>query len=141
MPKLTIMVGLPGSGKSTIAHNYGEVVSTDAVREELLGDVSNQSNGDMIFNEAFSRVHKLLNSNVDAVFDATNISKKRRSKLFREFKEADNIIAVFVNTDINECLKRNNSRDRKVPEEVIYRMLRSLDVPTVEEGFSEIIFR
>lgn len=47
-PKLFIMCGLSGSGKSTIAkdlaikHN-AEIVSSDAIREELFGSCQDQS--------------------------------------------------------------------------------------------------
>lgn len=39
---LIVMVGLPGSGKSTAGSQYGKVCSSDDIREELYGDAAIQ---------------------------------------------------------------------------------------------------
>lgn len=47
-----MMVGLPGSGKSWYAGNKlpnAVVHSSDAIREEILGDVTDQSNQQLVF--------------------------------------------------------------------------------------------
>lgn len=36
--RLFVLCGLPGSGKSTASKNYGQVFSSDGIREELFGD-------------------------------------------------------------------------------------------------------
>ena len=46
IPEFVMVVGLPGSGKSTYIEKYypGYVIhSSDAIREELSGDVNNQN--------------------------------------------------------------------------------------------------
>lgn len=139
MAKLTIMIGIPASGKSTIADQYGVVVSTDAIREELWGDANDQKNGNKVFKAAFERIHNLLAEGKDAVLDATNVSAQRRKEEIKEFSEADEVVAVWVNTDAETAIKRNADRDRKVPYSVIRRMDAQLEPPTCEEGFSKII--
>ena len=54
MPTLTLMIGCPGSGKSTIAKKMAQntgavIVSTDAIRGELFGDENCQMNPRLVF--------------------------------------------------------------------------------------------
>ena len=44
-----------------------------------------------------------------------------------------------VDTDINECLRRNNLRERVVPEEIIMKFYNRLTIPEKSEGFSNVI--
>ena len=138
MNRLYTMVGLPGSGKSTFTKNHTEcvVVSTDAIRVELFGSEECQENGSLVFEIAFKRIRKALAQGCDVIFDATNVSRKARKSVFQFNAEH---IAVFVNTDVEECKRRNAQRERKVPEFVIDRMASRLIAPTVEEGFEKVL--
>ena len=54
IPIFTMMVGLPGSGKSTYAEKLSKersaiICSSDKVREDLYGDENSQSNNDEVF--------------------------------------------------------------------------------------------
>lgn len=137
---LYTMIGLPGSGKSTFAFDHPEcvVVSTDAIRAELFGDESKQKNGKLVFDIAYTRLAQAVEAGQDAIFDATNLRRKYRKKIFQMFPKAYHV-AVFVNTPIEICKERNAKRDRVVPEMVIDRMASNLNVPTIAEGFKKII--
>lgn len=137
--KVYIMVGIPGSGKSTIAEKLtGKLISTDAIREELYGDAAVQGNGAKVFAIAYDRARQILANGEDVIFDATNTSKKARKAVMKETPDAEHI-AIFVNTPYEECVRRNQNRERVVPEFVLERMKKNLVPPTVEEGFSEVI--
>lgn len=138
MNKLYTMVGIPGSGKSTIANQIPNtvVVSSDAIRKELYGAEEIQGNGKQVFDLVYKRIGKELAKGQDVVFDATNLTPWTRNAVFRFTAEH---IAVFVNTSLDDCLERNAARERKVPEEVIYRMYHSLTCPSKTEGFKTII--
>ena len=62
-PKLIVMVGLPGSGKSTYAKELIKkgradiILSSDAIREELTGDESNQTVNDKVFKLLYQRMN------------------------------------------------------------------------------------
>lgn len=137
---LYTMIGLPGSGKSTFASNHPEciVVSTDAIRGELFGDESEQKDGKLVFDVAYARLAQAVEAGQDAIFDATNLQRKYRKKIFQMFPKAYHV-AVFVNTPVDVCKERNAKRDRVVPEMVIDRMASSLNPPTIAEGFKKII--
>lgn len=140
MAKFNMMIGLPGSGKSYAAKKVGGIVlSSDDIREELLGSAEDQRNATMIFSVMFERTIAALNSGMDVVYDATNITAKYRKALLKKLPEGTEKVAVFVTTPLETCLKRNAERSRHVPEDVILRMHDSLEAPTYCEGWNAIL--
>ena len=77
------MIGLAGSGKSYHAKELAEeydatVFSSDALREKMFGDVNHQADNDVLFKELHKRIRECLASGKSAIYDACNISYKRR---------------------------------------------------------------
>lgn len=169
--KLIMLVGIPGSGKSTIAKEMGRVLSSDDVRKELFGDESSQTNKEkaleylksqnidtsnmkksqlnqllhetsnkLVFDELHKRVKTALESGESVVYDATNITKKKRKAALKDFEGYyDKAMAVYINTPLSTALDRNSKRERKVSKKVIKRMYKNLQPPHKSEGFDEIM--
>ena len=82
MVEFIMLVGLPGSGKSTCAEKLkkeGYIIhSSDTIREELTGDVNSQENNLEVFDILHKKVKEDLKSGHSCVYDATNMSMKRR---------------------------------------------------------------
>lgn len=82
MPELIMLVGLPGSGKSTYAAEYKEkgyhVHSSDQIREELYHDIQDQTHNDKVFQTLHKRIKDDLKRGISCVYDATNLAMKRR---------------------------------------------------------------
>lgn len=145
----TMLVGLPGSGKSTKAKEWVErwpggevvIVSSDSIRKELWGDESIQEEPAKVFEVAHSRIRKYLKEGYDVIFDATNLSAKRRIALLHQIDswgiDCGKGCAV-IGATIEECIDHQNDRDRKVPVEVIWKMARSFQVPLKSEGWDSI---
>lgn len=129
-----------GSGKSTIAkHLRGDVFSSDALRKELWGDENIQGDNNILFDELHKRIKNNLIAGRSTIYDATNISSKRRKNFVESLNKIRcEKICIFVATDYDMCLKRNKKRDRVVPEEVIKKMYMNFDVPQYREGWDEI---
>lgn len=146
-PTLVMMVGLVGSGKSTYAKQLAEempatVFSSDELREEMFGDVDNQENNQKLFQELHKRIKECLKSGNNAIYDATNISSKRRRGFLSELKNIDCIKkCVIMATPYKQCLENNRNRDRVVPERVIERMYRKWQTPHWFEGWDCINIR
>ena len=152
MQEFYMLIGLPGSGKSTEAENiikykYANnenchIHSSDAIRKELYGSEECQDNPSKIFDEMFNRTITSLNDGYSVVYDATNINRKRRiellDKLSREYKEPLRKRAVLVYANINECYLRNRGRNRQVPDEVILKMLMNFELPVKGEGWDDV---
>ena len=155
MQTFYMMVGLPASGKSTKAekikrhqlHFGSEIVihSSDAIREELLGDVQDQSQQSKVFEVLHQRIFDDLLAGKSVIYDATNVSYKRRAAFLNDLKSLRlpklNKVCVFMVTPYEDCIKNNESRERRVPVEVIDRMYRNIDVPMMAEGWDEIDIR
>lgn len=143
MNKFYMMIGLPASGKSTIARRISEsegaiIVSSDEIRKEM-GDENDQTNNEKVFKEAEKRLKEYLSQGKDVIFDATNINYKRRRDWLNRFNKFDvEKIAVLVATPYEECLERNDKRKRRVPEGVIERMYFNFYAPQYYEGFDDI---
>lgn len=144
MNKLYMMVGLPASGKSTLAKQISqnedaEIVSSDEIRKELYGDENIQGNSNKVFERLHRRIIEGLKAGKNMIYDSTNINYKRRMAFLQRLNKLDvKKIAVMVATPYEECLIRNANRERKVPEEVIKRMYYNFYVPQYFEGFDKI---
>lgn len=141
-PDFVMLVGLPGSGKSTLIEkeytNYC-VHSSDAIREELSGDVNNQDINKQVFEVLHKRVKEDLSNGKNVVYDATNISWKRRKAFLQELSSIPcwkN--CVIMATPFEMCVERNKARERTVPYFVIERMYKNFDIPWYNEGWDVI---
>lgn len=140
-----MMVGLPGSGKSTIAAHLAEkyfidVYNADSIREELYGDASIQGKPAEVFGKLYMRARDDVSIGRPVILDNTNITKKVRKKAMNAFRNSDiRFVAVVMDTPIDECKARNAVRDRVVPEWVIDRMASQFQEPTLDEGFDNIV--
>lgn len=137
-----VMVGFPASGKSTKAKQLsGEVLSSDAIRAELYGSEEEQGNPKEVFDTLYHRMETLLAMRKSVVVDSTNINRWERSRAIELAKKwnARNIVCINMNTPISECKKRNQARERKVPDFVFERMLQKYESPSYDEGFNLIL--
>lgn len=139
-----MMVGLSGSGKSTIASNYKQagykVVASDDIRTEVLGNRQDTDHNDIVFRIAHNRIRDYLLDGYNVVFDATNITMKNRRCALKAIADIPNVHKKCIVTaqTINHCLKKNRNREYPVPDEVIMRQAMRFQVPFLEEGFDEI---
>lgn len=143
-PIFFMMVGLPYSGKSVYAKELqnkfgGEIHSSDAIRAELLGDVQDQTNNQLIFDTLHRRVISDLSDGKNVIYDATNLSYKRRSDMLNRLKRLNcQKVCVFMATPYAECLSRAKTRNRIVPQDVVERMYKNIWIPFWYEGWDHI---
>ena len=147
IPILVALVGVPGSGKSTTAGRLKEMhefdlISTDALREELLGDENDQSQQHLVFFEAHKRLERNMRYGIDTIFDATSCRKEHRLRIIDSSSVAPCMKVVMEQEcSLDEALDRNFLRNRKVPEKVISNMYKNLQKEPVDydEGWSYIV--
>lgn len=137
-----MMIGLPGSGKSTVAKSIASnttavIISSDEIRAELFGKAEIQENTGLVFQTMFNRTKDNLNMGNSVIYDATNLHSKQRRHLLSMLPKCKKI-AVLVLTPYTVCLERNKSRERVVPENVIRNMYLSFQTPNIGEGFDEV---
>ena len=143
-PKLIILVGIPGCGKTTYANKFLRkkntfVLSSDTIRKQVFGDENAQYNNDLIFSILFKRAKSKLKQGLNVVIDATNISASIRKKTLDYFSDLDlQRIATVINAPREVCVSRDKNRTRSVGEDVVLKVARKYEPPTLEEGFDEI---
>ena len=145
-PNLFYLVGLPGSGKTYWANSvrYNDpntrIISSDAIRAELWGDENDQRNPDKVFEVMLERTIEALKQRKDVVYDATNLVAKLRKNTLAAIRAKVDCTAhcLFMACCLSECKRRQAERERKVPDEVIDRMVRRFEAPWYNEGWDNI---
>ncbi len=143
-----MLCGVAGSGKSTWAQHWAtseprpnkvNIISSDAIRGELYGDENIQRNPAKVFSLMLERTKRALDRKETVIYDATNLNEKRRIALLNELKEYNcpKGCVVFV-TDPVVCADRQEYRERKVSNEVIWKQVKQFQPPHKSEGWDKI---
>lgn len=146
-PELIVLIGLPGSGKTTHAKKYVETMSkwgdiihlsSDAIRAELYGNESEQGNPAEVFSLMQRRALDALSNDVSVVYDATNVTRKDRASILSICPKYAFAEARLIWEPIEDCIRNDASRERTVGKTVIDKMLKRFQAPWYDEGFGTI---
>ena len=143
-PSLILLVGIPGSGKTTYAEDYIERnfntihLSSDAIRKELYGDENIQGNPGDVFSLMQKRTIEAFDNGYDVVYDATNITRKDRASIIGVCPKFVKIECHIIWAPIETCIERDSARERTAGKGVIDRMLKRFQAPYYDEGIDEI---
>jgi predicted kinase len=148
LPTFYMMVGVPGSGKSTTIKKIQStspnavVICPDEYRKALGGSYSYFKEEPKIWNQMCPNdTNEVLADNQDVIFDATNVAPKRRKAVLKWLKVPARKVAVVVEVPLGTALKQNKMRepDKIVPDHVITNMFKSFVYPTESEGFDKVV--
>lgn len=143
-PKLIILCGIPGSGKTTYAtkyiseHSNTVHLNSDNIRKELWGDEATQGDNSLIFSRMQNRAIDGLNFGYNVIYDATNMTRKDRAGIIAVCPKFAKIDCHIIWAPIETCIERDVERKRTVGKEVIDRMLKRFQAPYYDEGIDEI---
>jgi len=137
-----VLVGLPGSGKSTWLARQGiGAISSDAIRQLLADDATDQTIHARVFlTVRYLLRHRLAIGRPVSYVDATHLTpEERRPYLQLAQWYGCDIEALYFDVRLEVCRERNLRRERVVPEEAMERMAMKLAPPQMAEGFTKII--
>lgn len=149
IPKAYILVGVPGSGKSTWVQNQEWTkdcvyISTDKIVEEYAAD------REKTYNEVFesfmpTAVDLMVDEvtlarvqNKDIIWDQTSTTVNSRKKKFRMLPNYYHIAVVFKTPPPDIHKQWLNRPGKVIPEHVVQSMIDNFEMPTEEEGYKEI---
>jgi predicted kinase len=149
--KLLVLVGVPGSGKSTWISNQSwsaawHIVSTDKHVDDYAVSVGKSYSE--VFEEYMPIAIRLMADDVvkaraeykNIVWDQTSVTRLSRMKKLRMLPAYEATAIVFPTPAEDELSRRLKSRPGKViPQRVIIQMITGWEEPTLDEGFSKIV--
>ena len=150
MPKLYVLVGVPGSGKSTWVANQDwasscAYISTDGYVEKFARRMGKTYSE--VFDEVMPRAIRLMMRAVriaerngkDVIWDQTSTNLAARRRKFSALPKYYKIAVVFATPDAAELKRRLASRPGKIiPGHVMKSMIAGFVMPTEDEGFDEV---
>lgn len=164
-PICTVMVGLPGLGKSTLVNSeisvYDRiempvfVYSTDHYIENIA-----KMRGltyDDVFAETIKEATQMCNDGLDSaiadgidiVWDQTNLGAGKRRKIINRMKQAGYQVrcecivppeAGWIDDQKVWAQRLANRQGKTIPQNILTNMIESFTMPTIEEGFDMITF-
>ncbi len=150
MPKVYVLVGVPGAGKSTWVENQLWAQDCVYVSSDYFIDVEAQRQGKTyndIFKEYVNEAITLMLDKVieareqgkDIIWDQTSVNVKSRKKKFTMLPNYEHIAVVFSTPSEDELARRLSNRPGKsIPKEVVDSMIKTFEMPTEKEGYKEV---
>jgi tRNA uridine 5-carbamoylmethylation protein Kti12 len=149
MPRLYMLIGVPGSGKSTwrnafLKSNDAVIISSD---DEIDAFAEDQG---LTYSDAFKIVDfkkidakinadfsKAVKDKQDIIVDRTNMSKKSRSRFLSSLPANYEKHAIIFQCPEEELRRRLDKRAKEtgkfIPDQVLYTMLRNYQEPDLTE--------
>lgn len=155
-PEILVLIGVPGSGKSTWTDKHRAssdkeyvVVSSDAVLDQIAAekglkysDVHKDYIG-LATGKAKAAFRAAIESRSNIIFDQTNVSKKKRRGILQQLPKEYDKVAVVFQTEDKEVERRLKARaeqtGKHIPDFVMKDMYSRWEAPTRDEGFDRII--
>jgi predicted kinase len=132
MNELVVLIGLPGSGKSTLYRARYAATHALVSKDLLRGDKSSRQR---------ALVEEHLRAGRSVVVDNTNVTVEDRARLVAVARaHGARVVAIYLDAPADACLQRNAQRAgrARVPAVAIFAARKKLVPPTRDEGFDAL---
>lgn len=145
-PMLIALAGLPAAGKTTLAEHLGRILETDynvpimviasdSVRDEILPMRSafHPELEPAVRKMTLDRIASGLAQGLSVIHDDLNYYRSMRFDLVSIARDSEALHAlIHLATPVEDCLKHNKARGRKIPDEVIVKDAKRFDPPGLD---------
>ena len=126
-----IFMGIQASGKTTF---YEQMLADKGYIHISLDILHTRKKEDLLLVDCLENGRSL-------VVDNTNPVVSVREKYIKKAKEYGyQVIGIFFQSRVKDCMRRNEQRGLKVPQKAIACTSNNLQLPSLEEGFDELYF-
>lgn len=135
--EVTIMVGMPGSGKDTIAATLDlPIVSLDAIRTQHKIKPTDKKAQGKVAQLAYEQAKQYAIQKQSFVWNSTNLTAEMRQKITNKLAPYNPYFKIiYVETSKQNILQR---RQAIIPIKTLEKMFRVLEIPTASEGHEVI---
>lgn len=151
MPVVYMLVGVPASGKSTWTKSHQDTNTLVASSDEYIEQQAEKLNS--TYSDVFDKFIKAANnhvietarrafsSNMNLIWDQTNLTKAARAKKLKMIPKNYKKIAVFFPTPHEDVLKKRlaGRPGKTIPDYVMTSMVKTVEKPTSDEGFDDVV--
>lgn len=133
MSEVRILIGIPGSGKTTYARYLEKYNGYVRLSQDEMIRIPNRLG---LTQRIFQAITESVKSGKNVVIDGTYIEKSKRKELvsFCENLNAEIVFCVF-SANVKDCIKHNETKqeETKPTDDVIREMKERLENPTKKE--------
>lgn len=149
MTRLWLMMGAPGSGKSTWAKanmpDGAMYISRDNIRYDLLRDGEEYFSREGEVYETFvNQIAAASKITKDVIADQTSLDRRARTKLLNALNNRrayfDEVNVIWINRPLSQILEFNAKRTgrERVPDNAVINMFNRIEKPTASERINNL---
>lgn len=138
MPKMYLMCGDIGSGKTTFAKTFANLhgfryIGIDECYAFYNGNECDRSNKFEVWQLFFKLIHEAYKLNQDVVVDTNAPYISDRQEFLNWFPEYEEHTLIWISCSMEDAWTGNIKRVRKVPEDVFNRLWEAFEEPERSE--------
>lgn len=140
MTTLSLLSGIPASGKTTLAHELAQKHNATVHSYDDMPEANTKVSMDGSVKQAWiQNIREDLQSGKSVICDGLNLTVTERKELLAQFSDIP--CQKFLHMKIvplEICLQRNRERKARLPDFVVEQAAERMEPPTKEEGWDKI---